>query len=67
MTRPVLIVLGLSATGLYAIREAASAGALVFGFSDARETASSSRYLANRGVDSVVEMSQLEARLNVLA
>jgi len=67
MTQPVLVVLGLSPTGLYAVREAASAGVLVYGFSDARETASSSRYLANRGSGTVVELRQLEARLVELA
>jgi predicted ATP-grasp superfamily ATP-dependent carboligase len=67
MTQPVLVVLGLSATGLYVVREAASAGALVYGFSDSMETASSSRYLANRGPETVVDMNQLEARLSELA
>ena len=60
-------MLGLSATGLYVVREAANVGVLVYGFSDTRETASSSRYLVNRGVKSVAELDQLEAQLERLA
>jgi len=63
----VLVVLGLSPTGLYVVREAAASGVKVYGFSDARECASSSRHLANRGAGTVVGMAQLDERLVQLA
>lgn len=67
LSKPVLAVLGLSPTGLYVIREAAKTGARVRGFSDVRECAAVSRYLDNKGKDTVVDQVQLSAALNQLA
>lgn len=64
---PLLIVLGLSPTGLYVIREAAACGIQVQGYSDGEECAASSCHLSNPGRDSVLAMDDLERKLVRLA
>lgn len=67
MTVPVLVVLGLSPTGLYVVREGAGHGARVYGFSDRMECGADSRHLQNRGRSTVVANCNLAAVLNELA
>lgn len=64
---PVLVVLGLSPTGLYVVREAAACGVKVEGYSDALECAASSRYLSNAGRATVLDGHLLERKLLSLA
>lgn len=45
--RVAVVVLGLSPTGMYAVREAVACGAEVYGYSDIAEAGATSCYLTN--------------------